>query len=295
MMAAMNVDDEPASAHSGSSEIFKEATKLLTESYGQELDRIRIERLIVGVFCTGIKLNNGHGGIAYTPPEAIQHAGARILKGPKPLIRGMRAGELIAGGEPGPFSDVIRLATLNALSVPFLIHNRHIAAAVEDITDYRQFFVNKKICMVGAIIPTLKRLQELGIHNVTIVDRKESTKEEWNFGAFIPIEKTAEALAACDTAIFTGASIANGTIEHLLRCASKDATIVVVGPTAGFIPEPLFRRRIAVIGTVVVTDSDLALDLLSEGAAAYQLFRRCLRKIILINPNRAAEPAIRKD
>jgi uncharacterized protein len=295
MVAAMNANVESVSTDSGSSEIFKEATELLFALYGPELERIYIERLIVGVFCTGVKLSNGHGGIAYTPLEAVQRAGTRILKSPKTLIRGMRACELIACGMPGPFSAVIRLATLNALSTPFLINNRHIVDAVDDVTDYPQFFVDKKICMVEAIIPTLKRLQELGIKNVTIIDRKEATRAESDFGNFIPIEKASEALAACDTAIFPGASIANGTIEHLIRCASKNATIIVVGPTAGFIPEPLFRRHVAIIGTVAVTDSDLALDLLSEGGAAYQLFKRCLRKIILINPDRAAEPANRKD
>jgi uncharacterized protein len=287
MNAAINTNIGPVSADSGSSEIFKDATEFLTKLHGQELEHISIERLIVGVFCTGVKLSNGHGGIAYTPPESIQRAGTRILKGHKPLIRGMRADESIAGGVPGPFSDIIRLATLNALSVPFLINNRHIDNTVDDVTDYPQFFVEKKICMVGAIIPTLRRLKELGIRNVTIIDRKEATRAESDFGNFIPIEKTAEALASCDTAIFTGASIANGTIEYLIRCASKNATIIVVGPTAGFIPEPLFRRRVSIIGTVAVTDSDLALELLSEGAGAYQLFKRCLRKIILINPDRA--------
>jgi uncharacterized protein len=279
----MNTNAEPVSTDSGSAGILKDATELLTERYGHELDAISIERLIVGVFCTGIKLSNGHGGIAYTPPESVQRAGVRILKDPQPLIRGMRAAELLAGGAPGPFSDIIRLATLNALSVPFLINNRHIDGATDDVTDYPQFFVDKRICMVGAIIPTLRRLKELGIHNVTIIDRKEATRAESDFGNFLQIEKTAEALAACDTAIFAGASIANGAIEHLIHCTAENATIIVVGPTAGFIPEPLFRRRVAIIGTVAVTDSDLALNLLSEGAAAYQLFKRCLRKIILVN------------
>jgi uncharacterized protein len=295
MIAAMNENVESASTNSGSSEIFKEVTELLSALYGRELECINIERLIIGVFCTGVKLSNGHGGIAYTPPEAVQRAGTRIIKGPKPLICGMRAYELIAGGASGPFSDIIRLATLNALSAPFLIDNRHIANAVDDITDYPQFFVDKKICMVGAIIPTLKRLRELGIRNITIIDRKEAAKAESDFGNFVPIEKMAEALAACDTAIFPGASIANGTIEHLIRCASKNATIIVVGPTAGFIPEPLFRRRVAIIGTVAVNNSDLALDLLSEGGAAHQLFKQCLRKIILINPDKASELSKKMD
>jgi uncharacterized protein len=282
---SMMLHSEPAPASGGSTQILDEATEILIGLYGKELEHICIERLIVGVFCAGVKLTSGHSGIAYTPPEAVQRAGTRILKGHKPLIRGMRASELIAGGVLGPFSDVIRLATLNALSVPFLNRDRYIVGAGDDVTDHSQFFVDKKICMVGAIIPTLKRLQELGIQNVTIIDKKEATRAESDFGNFIPIEKTAEALALCETAIFTGASIANGTIEYLISNVSEKAAIVVVGPTAGFVPEPLFRRNVALVGTVAVTDSDLALDLLSEGGGAYQLFKKCLRKIILINPN----------
>jgi uncharacterized protein len=282
----MNANIDPVSADSGSSQIFNDSTELLAKLYGKELEPIYVERVVVGIFCTGVKLSSGHGGIAYTPPEAIQRAGNQILKGPKALIRGLRAGELISHGTPGPFSDVIRLAALNALSVPFLIRNHSISDG--DVTDYTQFFTGKKICMMGAIVPTLKRLQACGIHNVTIIDNKETTGTEPGFGNYIPMEKADEALAACETAIFAGASIANGAIEHLIRRTSPNAAIIVVGPTAGFVPEPLFQRRVAMIGTVVVTDSDLALDLLSEGAAAYQLFRRCLRKIVLINPERVS-------
>ncbi len=267
-------------------EILDEAAGLLIKRYGLELRPIRIERLVIGVFCTGVKLSNGHGGIAYTPPETVQQAGTQILKGPKPLIRGMRVAELLDGGTTGPFSNVIRLATLNALSAPFLIKESYRMGGVDDITDYPQFFVDKKVCMLGAIVPTLKRLQSLGIQDVTIIEKKEATQAEWGFGTFIPVERTAEALAACETAIFTGASIANGSIEHLLRYASTNAIILVIGPTAGFIPEPLFRRGVAMIATAAITDSDLALDLLSEGAGANHVFKKCLRKIILINPER---------
>ena len=66
----------------------------------------------------------------------------------------------------------------------------------------------------------------------------------------------------------------------------KDAAIAVVGPTAGFVPEPLFRRNVAMVGTVVVTDSDQALEILAEGGGAYQLFGSCVRKINLLNTER---------
>jgi uncharacterized protein len=267
-------------------QILDDAAELLNSLYGRELDRICVERIIVGVFFTGMKLSNGSGGIAYTPPESIQRAGMRILKGERPMIRGMKAGDLIAHGASGPFSDIIRLAAINALSVPFLNDGSDNAIEGSDVTDHLELFRDKKVCMVGAIVPTLKRLQELGVNNVAIIDKKKATKDEFGFGEYLPIEKTAEALGACETAVFTGASIANGSIDYLISCASKDAAIVVVGPTAGFIPALLFRRNVAMISTAIVDDADAALDLLAEGCGAYHLFKQCLRKITLINPAR---------
>lgn len=281
---------ESTNAHDSSARILAEAAEILTTLYGKDLEAIYVERLIVGVFCTGVKLSSGCGGIAYTPPEAIQRAGTRILKGHNPIIRGMRACELISGGVPGSFSDVIRLATLNALSVPFLNCDRYVVGTGNDVTEQSQLFIGRRICMVGAIIPTLKRLKELGVKDVTVIDKKKETEAEIDFGHFTPIDKTAEALALCETAIFTGASIANGTIDFLISNVPENAIIVVVGPTAGFVPEPLFRRNVAIIGTGVVTDSDQALDLLSEGGGAYQLFKKCLRKINLVNPLGMSRP-----
>jgi uncharacterized protein len=273
----------------GSDEILNEASRLLESLYGEELAKICIERIVVGVFCTGVKLTNGCGGIAYTPPEAIQQAGNRVLKGSVSIVRGMPVGKLLADRLPGPFTEVIRLATLNALSAPFLNSACWEMGAGNDVTAYPQLIQGKRICMVGAIIPVLKQLKEFGITSVTIIDKKLATRDEADFGHFVPVSETAKALSQCDTAIFTGASIANGTIEGLIRSVPRDAAIIVVGPTAGFVPDPLFRRNVALIDTVVVTESDHALDILAEGGGAHQLFRDCLRKISFINPLRMSK------
>jgi uncharacterized protein (DUF4213/DUF364 family) len=142
--------------------------------------------------------------------------------------------------------------------------------------------------MVGAIIPLLKRLKDLEPAEVTIIDRKEATQAEAEagYGRFVSPKYTAESLAYCETAVFTGAAIANGSIQELIGFVPSNAAIAVVGPTAGFIPEPLFRRNVAMVGTVAVTDSDLALEILAEGGGGYRLFGSCVRKINIINTDR---------
>lgn len=268
--------------------ILDEAAKTLRELYGNELDTLSIERLVVGVLFVGVKLSNGRGGVAYTPPEVIRSAGNRILKGSTPTIRGMPACAVMAGDIPGPFAGVIRLATLNALSVPFFEDGRYTVDTSGDLSGISLLFRNRRICMVGAIIPLLKKLKELGPAEVAIIDRKKETQEEAEagYGIFVSPERTAETLARCETAVFTGAAIANGSMEQLISFVPADAAIAVVGPTAGFVPEPLFRRNAAMVGTVVVTDIDQALEVLGEGGGGYRLFGTCMRKINLLNVQR---------
>ena len=194
----------------------------------------------------------------------------------------------MAGDIPGPFAGVIRLATLNALSVPFFEDGRYTIDASGDLSGIPSLFRKRRVCMVGAIIPLLKRLKELCPAEVSIIDRKKETQEEAEagYGTFVTPERTAETLARCETAVFTGAAIANGSMEELISFVPADAAIAIVGPTAGFVPEPLFRRNAAMVGTVVVTDIDRALDVLGEGGGGYRLFGTCMRKINLLNVER---------
>lgn len=269
----------------GSGQILDEAATTLGGLYGDGLARLTVERLVVGIFFVGVKLSNGCGGVAYTPPEAIKSASNRILKVNTPAIRGMPATAVMAGKIPGPFAGVIRLATLNALSVPFFDADHYCIDTSGDLSGVPTLFTNRRVCMVGAIIPLLKRLKELGAAEVAIIDRKKETQAEAEagYGTFVPLKSTAAALARCETAVFTGAAIANNSIGELLSLVPKDAAIAVVGPTAGFVPDPLFRRNTALVGTVVVTDSDQALEILAEGGGGYRLFGSCVRKINLVN------------
>jgi uncharacterized protein (DUF4213/DUF364 family) len=286
---SIRVETAALAPPASSAKILAEAAECLASLYDELLPSLSVEKLIVGVFFTGVKLSNGCAGVAYTPPEMIQRASTRILKGEMPRYHGLKAAQVLNGDLPGPFADVIRLATLNALSVPFFQSGRYEITSGDDLSGFTQLFQGKRICMVGAIIPLLKRLNKLGAAEIAIVDKKKETREEAVLGHFVPVEETASALSRCQTAVFTGASIANGSIETLLGYVSEDAAVAVVGPTAGFIPEPLFRRRVAMVGTVVVTDGDQAMEILSEGGGAYQLFGSCVRKINLINRARLME------
>lgn len=285
MPTGSSVREAADSAAGDTGLLLDEAAVTLQKLNGDLLNAMVIERVVVGVFFVGVKLSNGCGGVAYTPPEVVRNAGRRILKENIPFIRGMRVAEVMTGHIPGPFAGVIRLATLNALSVPFFNGIRYRQDTSGDLSGIPSLFHGRRVCMVGAIIPLLKRLKELKTAETTIIDQKKETQEEAKagYGEFVSPDHTAMALARCETAVFTGASIANGTIGQLIALVPGNAAIAVVGPTAGFIPEPLFRRNVALVGTVMVTDSDQALKILAEGGGAYRLFDGCVQKINLLN------------
>ena len=124
---------------------------------------------------------------------------------------------------------------------------------------------NKSRSMVGAIVPFIDYLLQFGPAELVVADHKHETLVEARGCTTIADECVSEALAACDTAILTGATIPNGTLPGLLEAVAADAVVSVIGPTAGILPEPLFDRGVSVVGTTLVTDVDQALDILSEG------------------------------
>lgn len=272
-----------AAAGAGCTRILDEAAECLASLHGEAMRQLRVERVVVGVFFTGVQFSNGCAGVAYTPPESIQRASTRILSEQPRRYRDMTAEEMVCGALPGAFAPVIRLAALNALSVPFFESGAVPVAEGGDLSEVPELFAGRKICMVGAIIPLLKRLGKMGVKEIAIIDKKKETQAEAELGRFVPLEETAQTLAACETAIFTGATIANGSLEELLSYVPTDAAIAVVGPTAGFVPTPLFRRGVALVGTVAVTDGEQALEIISEGGGGYRLFGSCVRKINLVN------------
>jgi hypothetical protein len=146
---SIRVETAALAPPASSAKILAEAAECLASLYDELLPSLSVEKLIVGVFFTGVKLSNGCAGVAYTPPEMIQRASTRILKGEMPRYHGLKAAQVLNGDLPGPFADVIRLATLNALSVPFFQSGRYEITSGDDLSGFTQLFQGKRICMVG--------------------------------------------------------------------------------------------------------------------------------------------------
>lgn len=273
---------DPEGDAAGSGVLLDETHGVLKSLYGADGESLAIVRLVVGIHFVGVKLSNGSGGVAYLPPEMINQGSTRILKSNLTRVKGLNALDVASGALGHPLAHVIRLATLNALSAPFLLGHRYLVDETGNLTDYSALFEGRRVSIVGAIIPLLKKIRHLP-SRIDVIDRKQATEAEAEGLCFLPPEEVAGSLGACETAIFTGAAVANGSILELLSMVPKEAAVLVVGPSAGLIPDALFSRGVALVGTSVVSDIDEALEILSEGGGGYQLFGTCVHKINLLN------------
>jgi len=268
--------------------VLDEAVRLVKELYGDRLHDITVERLIMGIFFTGVKLSTGLCGISYTPTAEI-HKRSGCLEigsssGRELPFKGALVSELLAIPDDDMLLRTVRIVILNALSALFLTRESYCIVEDCDALDMIDPASMNKICMVGAIRPFVDRFKTLDHVKLQIVEQKIESLRSDEMRYFVPATEAATALSLCDTAVITGAAVANGTMDTLLGYTGKARHVIVAGPTAGFIPDALFRRNVSVVSTVLVVRPDTTLDFLAEGMGAYQLFRsRCIRKINIVN------------
>jgi len=101
--------------------ILRETIEQVKSILGEEMDDITVERAVMGLFYTGVKLSNGEGGICFTPikdiPEAVccpSSAKEMPLSG---KISGQKAECFIEGMFKGSvLRKALGIAVLNALS-----------------------------------------------------------------------------------------------------------------------------------------------------------------------------------
>jgi len=268
--------------------VIDETINLIRELYQEHLQNITVDRLIAGIFFTGVKLSNNLAGISYTPTADIHREGGCIHVNGVPRepyhFKGLPVSDLLDFQAEGMLVRTVQIVMLNALSVHYFNGNHYQVIEERDPMDLLDLRRLKNVAMVGAIPPFLKRLKKEPHLKINLIERKKDSLAEDETRLLIPEEKITDILPRCDAVIITGAAIANGTIETLLELTPEDATVIVAGPTAGFLPDALFARGVSIVSTVIVSDPDRALDLLAEGNGAFQLFAaKCLKKINILS------------
>ncbi len=96
------------------------------------------------------------------------------------------------------------------------------------------------------------------------------------------ITRDVGALKDADIVIITGSSAAVGGFDAALDAAESARFIGVVGPSAGWLPQPAFRRGVHAVAATKITDLSKARHTILEGGGTPQ-FIDYGRKYTLVN------------
>ncbi len=268
--------------------ILDDAAQLVKKSLGDDFQGLTIERLVVGLFFTGVKLSNGAGGICFTPIKAIPEAvccpssAGRALDPAK--VRGMKAGDALSTlSSPEPIKAAVSIATLNALSA--ICWERGLKGDYSlrmnmDAQDALHIPDGSSVAVVGAIVPILRTLKSRG-GTWWVIEQDPRTLKADEMAHFIPADKSKEIINKADVLIITGVTLINHTLETILKEAPPGAEIAVIGPTASMLPEPLFDRGVRMVGGVWVKRPDELLEILAAGGSGYHFLDTLADKIVL--------------
>lgn len=254
----------------------------------QALEDLCIARAVLGIFFTGVQLDNGVGGLCATPiksvPEAVCCPSSALAMPVPGRIAGRSAAEVLQDlYRPQDLRRALAIATLNALAETLWLRDGPPPGArvvPGDAFDALAIEPGQRVALVGAFPPYLRALRRSGQpFHVLELDPATLKPEELPF--YVPAERAPEIVGAADVLITTGTTLVDGTLDDLLRHLRPGAQAAVVGPTATLRAAPFARRGATVVGGTRVHAAAELLDLLAEGGSGYHFFGKSVERVCL--------------
>jgi len=268
--------------------ILREIADDVRAKLGTRLDSLTVERAVMGLFFTGVKLSDGSGGICATlnkdVPDAVCCPSSSAQIHPPGKIRGRKAIDFLDDlAARSPLRRILAIAVLSALCQAARKLAPPAGYAVRrgvDALDAVQVARDAHVVIVGAFVPVIKVMKARG-QSFRILEKDPATLKADEMPFYAPAEQAPVEVPKADVLFITGTTLINDTLEPILAAAKPGAKIVVVGPTASLSPEPFFRRGVSLVGGVDVTNPDLLLDLLAEGGSGYHFFGKAADRIVM--------------
>jgi len=114
--------------------------------------------------------------------------------------------------------------------------------------------------MVGFFPPLVAQIKKMGLQLIIIEKRANLVQKTNNWE--VTLDPTR--LETCNKVLITSTTILNESIDEILKYCSQAEKISIIGPTAGFFPDPLFSRGINIVGGTYIHNPILFMELISE-------------------------------
>ncbi len=272
----------------GARPLLSELHAEVCERLGSSMESLAIDRAVMGIFFTGVLLNNGAGGLCATPIKSVPEAvccpsSAKAMPTPG-KIAGRPVAEVL--GDLYRTQDLRRalaIATLNALAETLWMRDGPPAGAnlrTGDAFDALEILPGHRVALVGAFAPYMRELRRRG-QPFHVLELDVSTLKPEELPYFASPDRAEAVLAQADVLVVTGTTLINGTLEGLLESLRPGVQVAVIGPTATLLAAPFARRGVTVVGGTRVCDAETLLHLLAEGGSGYHFFGKSVERICL--------------
>ncbi len=196
-------------------------------------------------------LKDGTVGITYV---ALDNAADDLAKHlPELTLAGRDADEIAQlYAESEGWKRALGLAAINAIS-QFVLTQYKSLKPMPDNLSALNFQSGDKVGMVGYFSRLVEPLRAQRIP-VTVIELDESLVMN---EPGIEVTLDTQRLANCNKVIITGTTLLNYTLENILRNCKEADIVMMLGPSASCLPDPLFKRGISFIGGFHVTSPSL--------------------------------------
>jgi uncharacterized protein len=269
--------------------ILRETLAAVREILGPDLDDITVERVVVGLFFTGVKLKNGSTGACATPiktiPEAVCCPSSAMAMPFPGKLQGRPALDLAeeALGNNG-IRRAVGIAAMNALADVCWRRRPHPDTELRhgiDAFDATEIRPGDKVVVIGAFVPFLRALKRRR-QPFLVLEQDPATLKADELPFFRPAEEAAKVVPEADVLLVTGTTLINDTLEELLGLAKPTGRVTMVGPTVSLLPDAFLRRGADILGTVRITEPEDFLEILGEGGSGYHFLGRSAQKVVLV-------------
>ncbi len=270
------------------SPILEETIAAIEAILGTDVEDITVKRVVVGLFFTGVKLDNGSTGGCATPlktiPEAVCCPSSAMAMPFPGKLAGRKAIEVAREALSGHgIRRAVGIAAVNALADYCWERRPHPDVELRhgvDAFDATEIQPGEQVVVIGAFVPFLNELKRR--HQPFLVLEKDpATLKAEELPFFRPAEQAPDVIPLADVVLVTGSTLVNNTLEDLLALARPEARVTIVGPTVGMLPDAFLAHGADVLGCVKITNPDAFLDLLAEGGSGYHFFGRSAQKLVL--------------
>ena len=209
-------------------------------------------------------LENSAIGISYNLFHRDPYGMERYRLWDMKSVIGKQAGEVMELFlSDDPLEKTAGLAVINALSQDYIRKNpgEYQIDFESDIIDLIKPDKLTIVGLVGYFSPMIGSIMKL-VGEVIVLEKDESLLK----GSY-PFTMTNDPseLGRCDKVLMTATTVLNDSLAGLLPFCTNADLLVVMGPSAGFLPDALFDTGVHVVGGTYIDDPELFIERFESG------------------------------